>query len=706
MILYSDARIPSIAFGMLQVKKALGSNYVEKPLESYDLALDVEALVVRFSHGHWEITPQCKEVHELRPEGFEIIRTGKVIFLNAYDRTGAMYGLFDIAETITNDGLATVQEKVCNAFHTKRGIKHNLPYEPYDEGSPFSENRKTMMEISYWKAYIEMLALNRYNTLSLWAENPFPMMFRLEKYPKTTPFSDGELNRYRECFHFIFEYAWKLGISTYLITWNVRLTPQIATGLGLPGELGDMADRYDVIRDDRVGIPNAAAGLDTSRCYLGVIKDYMKECIKTLCLSYKYLTGIGTTSSEEMSGTAEERVHWVKEAYLEGIKESGRMQIPFIFRTNLTATSAIVEDFMHSYTFGERFLSWKYSNAHMYSSSEPMFEKEWKAWDGVDLEGLQIIYTVRNDDFHTFRGGSYPFIQKYIRGMKRNPLAQGFYWGADGYVWGRDFQHVPHKHMTWKYDWEKHWNQFMLLGRLGYDPDTSQEVFVKAFERHYGQALGRYFFEGCNQAMGILEPLQRTSWINYDFESHPESLLTVTGFRSVLDFLDRKSMAGVGTLSLDETALSIVQKQKNNQEDALSCIASMEKATQGVEDQIAAIEMACPPSPMGGAIECALLDLKCWGYLGRYYVEKLSAALDLCCLRYSGDETYRASAVKHLESALQPFENLASTWASHYMPYKMVRSKYMFGYTYYIDDVKKDIRIAANVVFEQEKEGN
>jgi hypothetical protein len=701
MILYYDARIQCIAFGMQKVKEALQTGFVEKSLESYDLSLKVEALVVRISHGHWEITPQCKEIHELRAEGFEIVREGKVIFLNAYDRSGAMYGLLDIAETIVNKGLGAVAEKVSNPFHEKRGIKHNLPYEPYDEGSPFSENRETMMDISYWKAYLEMLASNRYNTLSLWSENPFPMMFRLEKYPQTTPFSDSELEKYCSCFHFIFEYAWQLGISTYLITWNVRLTPQIAKGLGLPGELGDMKDRYDVIRDDRVGIPNVAASQDSCRCQLEVVKDYMKECIKTLCLSYKYLTGIGTSSSEEMSGTPEDRVHWVTEAYLEGVKESGRTNFPFIFRTNQIATSFIVDDFMHNYTFGERFLSWKYSNAHMYSSAEPMFEKEWKSWDGVDLTGMQIIYTVRNDDFHTFRGGSYPFIQAYIKGMKRNPLAKGFYWGADGYVWGRDFQHVPHKHMTWQYDWEKHWNQFMLLGRLGYDPDTSQEVFVKAFERHFSQALGGYFFEGCNQAMGILEPLQRTSWINYDFESHPESLLTVTGFRSVLDFLDRKSMAGVGTLSLDETALSIVKNQKSKQEDALSCIELIAKATTEIEKQVSLIEQTCPPSMMGGETECALLDLQCWGYLGRYYVEKLSAALDLCCLRYSGDEAYRSSAVQHLSDAVEPFGKLAATWASHYMPYKMVRCKYMFGYTYYIDEVKKDIRIAANAVLER-----
>jgi hypothetical protein len=33
-------------------------------------------------------------------------------------------------------------------------------------------------------------------------------------------------------------------------------------------------------------------------------------------------------------------------------------------------------------------------------------------------------------------------------------------------------------------------------------------------------------------------------------------------------------------------------------------------------------------------------------------------------------------------------------WAGHYIPYKMVRSKYIFGYGLYLEDVKKDIEIA------------
>ena len=40
-----------------------------------------------------------------------------------------------------------------------------------------------------------------------------------------------------------------------------------------------------------------------------------------------------------------------------------------------------------------------------------------------------VLYTVRNDDYHTFRCGDPGFLIKYIKGMKK-PYVHGFYWGA------------------------------------------------------------------------------------------------------------------------------------------------------------------------------------------------------------------------------------------------------------------------------------
>ena len=180
-------------------------------------------------------------------------------------------------------------------------------------------------------------------------------------------------------------------------------------------------------------------------------------------MTYRDLTGLGTSCSEEMVGDGVERHEWVADTYLRGIREAGR-DIPFIHRTNNGNGRLAKQIFMDRYPFKGKYISWKYSNAHMYSHPLPQFEKLWGAWDGAELDDVKIIYTVRNDDFHTLRWGDPEFIRQYLKGMKK-PGVHGYYWGSDGYIWAEDFQHVPHGHKTWKYDFEKHWMEFALLDR-------------------------------------------------------------------------------------------------------------------------------------------------------------------------------------------------------------------------------------------------
>ncbi len=56
----------------------------------------------------------------------------------------------------------------------------------------------------------------------------------------------------------------------------------------------------------------------------------------------------------------------------------------------------------------------------------------------------------------------------------------------------------------------------------------------------------------------------------------------------------------------------------------------------------------------------------------------------------------------HTDSLLVKVAECSSTelsriWSLHYMPYKMARVKYIFGWPYYLHDVKRDIEIAGNL---------
>jgi hypothetical protein len=98
---------------------------------------------------------------------------------------------------------------------------------------------------------------------------------------------------------------------------------------------------------------------------------------------------------------------------------------------------------------------------------------------------------------------------------------------------------------------------------------------------------------------------------------------------------------------------------------------------------------------LGGEVLCTVLDLRAWRSLGSYYRNKIAAALELVTFELTGDEDRKSEAVQHLARARDAWKGLSAVWAQHYMPYRMVRSKYTFGWPYYTEAVERDIEIAA-----------
>ena len=595
MIIYYENFLKPIVFATSKLKEAFQIRniyYLERPLKDYLSSHSEQAIVLS------RVRNNIQSGTGINKDGFKIEKTQNTIYVTALEERGLMYGVLDLAENIRYFGIESITSKTENPFKEFRGIKFNLPIEPYDNGDPFIKNYDICLNKSFWKDYIDFLALHRYNCLSLWSENPFYMMFRLSKYPDTCPYSDVELEQYKNVFFFIFNYAKERCIDTYLITWNIRITPFIAKGLGLPPELGYMEDRYDSVYNRYLGVSQQQSefSLYSVRQHQDVIEDYITECIKTLIMTYRDLTGIGTSNSEEMAGDAEERELWIARTYLKAVKEVNR-EIPFIHRTNWASTKTIEKIFMDQYPFEEKYYSWKYSIAHMYSHPKPQFEEINHAWDNINLEKAKVIYTVRNDDINTFRWGDCDFIKAYIKGMDK-PFVKGFYWGGDGYLWADDFQHFPNGHKTWKYDFERHWFEFYLLGRLGYNPDLEETYFIEQFKEKYGVDAGPDIYIALKNASKIIPAVNRLCWLDFDFEWQAESLLTARGFRSITDFLDAQPMPGINTLSIAESATLSINGIMTVDETALDIINILKNSYLIVEEKIKCIYNNTPKEYM------------------------------------------------------------------------------------------------------------
>ncbi|MZQ85445.1 hypothetical protein GQF01_25325 [Paenibacillus sp. 5J-6] len=689
MKLVYDHKDEMVLFGINQIKKSLeakGQFFVEQYNSRGVVLAPERGIVVQ------KLRTQKGESPE-EEQAFRLSRQGELIRIEGADSRGLMYGCLEYAERLARGAELADEEEIYRKPALRlRGIKFNLPYAPFDSGDPFTLNEETCMDIDFWKAYIDMLALNRYNCLSLWSEHPYDLMVVSPKFRAANPYSDSEINQNIRFFREMFRYAASRGIDIYLFTWNIRLTPEVARGLGLPEAVGDFGNMFDNLIH-RVGYP-----LNRFRGESELIRDYIREMVLQLLLTYPELKGLGTSASEWMDGNGYEREKWIVQTYVEAIKQSGR-EIPFIHRTNMqNAGKEIKEMVQTQFDSNQFYISWKYSNAHCYSHPEPQFERLWDAWEGIELEKTNILYTVRNDDVFTHRWGDPEYVRAYIKGMIK-PYVKGFYWGADGYLWGNDFQHVEHGHKTWKYDFERHIFQFQLWGRLSYDPETCDDVWVHLLKSQYGPVHAPLFLEGLRSASSVIPAVNRLFWIDYDFQWHAESCLSeVSGFKTILDFVNAAPMPGVGVMSISEYARAEHEGSmekgfeafRETPADIVKLLQDAAEQTERVASKLSKElgELCCSHAA------CTLHDLFGYVEMSRYYACKFKASLELNRFKLNKHTQHKDEAVALLEQAAIHWERLGHYWSLHNKPYFMARVKRTFGYPYYLEDVRADIELA------------
>lgn len=637
--------------------------------------------------GHGEVSDEEYEIIASPKGGWTIQGLG--------GPSSLMYALMDVGDIVSKHGIEGIAPIRFKPSIEKRGIKFNLPYEPYGEGDVTVYNRETCMSFDFWRDYLEMLAKNRYNFLSLWSEHPFHLMVKLNKYPETSPYDDYQMSRYQQLFHFIFRYAHTLGIKIAIITWNIRIPEYATRGLGLPYELGNSYPNPTGLAEvkGKANVSQHFAKMDGARQAQPIIQDYIKECVKTMLLTYSEIDMIGTNCAEEMVGDMYERQQWVEDAYLAALNESGRT-IPFIMRTNIGSCS-LAEEFLDKCPGKTNYISWKYSVAHMYSSEEPQFENINNIWANIkNPENLNALFTVRNDDFHSLRWGDPDFIRKYLKGIAAKSYCRGFYWGADGYLYGKDFAHHNYGHKVWQYDFEKHWMEFSLLGRLSYNVDADEDFWRDEYVEHYGDH-GYDLYESLKLASKMMPPVNRLHWLDIDVRWHPETLLSMFGFRSVIDTLCTRSMPGAGTIGLRAFAKAEFEGEMIEGETPLDIIKTLKNISDTLENDLKTIA----DWRLIGEGDCLREDLYCWQALSEFYVNRFTAALELARFEVTGDEVHRANALAAAKAERAPWGNLATHWASHYTNYMKARGAMITGYWLYMKDVEKDAELVESFGF-------
>jgi len=101
-------------------------------------------------------------------DGFALLKSATGIEVQAIDETGAMYGLLELADMIRIHGLDKVPEKTVNPRFPFRAIKFNTPWSSYRQNEVLQQiHHDTVRDIEFWRSYLDMMAENRFNALTL-----------------------------------------------------------------------------------------------------------------------------------------------------------------------------------------------------------------------------------------------------------------------------------------------------------------------------------------------------------------------------------------------------------------------------------------------------------------------------------------------------------------------------------------------------------
>ncbi|WP_299554189.1 hypothetical protein [Seonamhaeicola sp.] len=663
----------------------------------------------------WKIDSATQEV-----QAYSITVNSNDITITGGDESGLMYGGLEVAEQLSLNG--TVVNTAHAPFILNRGLKMNIPLDArtpsYDDsGDAAIKNVKTVWEWDFWKNYLDQMAINRYNVLSLWNPHPFPSMIKLEDYPDvalddiyttsykpnglenemgdpglvaSVVFDNLELVKKQSIddkiafWQKVMQYAHDRGIAIYWVNWNI-----CPNSVATPVE--PMYKTYRInMRDEKPGKHGITHQIDNP-----ITIAYHRAATKQFLLTYPHIKGIGITSGEHMPLTWEgsNREEWVWNTYGLGIldfkKEQPNREIHFIHRvwhSDMEQIMAYWGDYPDTFD-----VSFKYAKARLYASPSINFYDD--HIEDMNQYGLKSWWNLRNDDIFVYRWANTDYVRDFIANMPKGDT-KGYYMGSDGYVWAREFI-SKNPELSGEYEFDKHKFRFMLWGRLGYNNDLSEDMILKVFKKHYAIDDAELLFNTWQTASKIIPQVNRFHWRNWDADWSVESCRArekLGGFRDVFDFIDNPVMQNQNLINCKDYVTKVLSKEAITETTPPQVT---ERLITWSNDAIHNADKLY--SEAASAQTKALLsDIKAMGYLGLFYAYKINAGTQLVFYQTKKDRQYKTKAVNHMQKALEAVTAYANISNTNYHTQMLARPGAL-NWDAMVAEVKKEVEAVTNL---------
>lgn len=658
--LFYKESLPQSAFAASEIQQALEANNhsVElKPLSSLKSESTKSRIVLALAEDRAlteTLIAQGSDIPSHLGEQAYALRTitepALTYWVTGGDANGLMYGGLQLAENIRSKDLGGIYNSQ-EAPHIKnRGVKYNLPldarlptyfghrYKPHTEvfnGDAAKEAIPHVWDLSYWEDWFDEMARNRFNVISIWNCHPFPGLLDMEESVQDVQGFNGYSKQMSaaekvEFWKQVMAYGKGRGFKIYFITWNI----------------------YTYGAAEKDGINNDPKNEAT--------KAYFRKAVRMMFETYPDLDGLGVTAGENFEKLSDdEEGKWMWETYGQGIldyaKEHPEREITFIHRWHYATIEQVINNFKPLLTLPNVRLdmSYKYSAAHMYSTPVPTLIYTMHGDVPKDLakNDKKTWLEVRQDDFYYLHWGDPKFARAHIQGFPdKDRYIQGFFYGSDGMSATRDFVSKDPAFQG-ELDIKRLWYSQMLWGRLAYNPETPDSVFIDEMAVRYPEVSAPKLFEAWSYASrGVplaTEVIQGT--LCFDFHWWPELCQGNKGFLTIQDFIKAKPPGGSNIMSIADTAAGKRTEGRTTYEVADEIEASATAALK----RLSSLSAGDNPEL---AVHLKSITAQTW--LSLYYAEKIRGATALAANKKDEAKTAMGKTVGHWQKYVTIMDNM------------------------------------------------
>lgn len=641
----------------------------------------------------------------IKPQGYRIKKNDitRTLYLLYRDITGLQYGMQDISGIVqAGKPIISTAATLSNPYLPNRIIKYNLPWSPYRNSEATTLHDSTCRDITYWEKFLDMMVDSRMNVLSLWSIHPFPFMIKSTAFPLANDYNDDQMRDWQSFWTALFHMAKVRGIETYMVNWNIAVSPQFAKAYHV-NEYSDQSD---------------------------LVKQYTKGSVTQVINEYPELTGLGVTLADWMGTfdekmTPQQREDWIEETFVKGMKAADH-PVKFIHRSVLAGDPIAMRHLIDKAALKDPTLvEVKFNWSHGHSTPTLAITHDYHSgklddrfWTPKPVN-YDIQWMIRNEDFFILRWGQPDFIRQHIKANVHD-YVNGYFIGSEGYIPAVDYSSATIPEKSWQYAFEKQWLYYLLWGRLLYDPSTPDGYFENRINDKYNIRNGDVFLRASALAGNMplrLASFHRSTW---DYTLYCEGFMEpepsdVNGFFdrtspfiSIDEFIRHETL-DPRMISIPDYVNKLISKEKL-QEASITPIQLADASEQDSRQALKLFNAWTKANPSSHTVlHSEWQDIATWSYLGLYLADKLRAGVSLQIFYQTGDITSKQKAIKQLNEALKHWDQVIYFTKGRYKPTPHVAlGKYkdsfpLFSWERLRDQVVRDIELAKNAKMESIK---